>query len=176
MRNNKKWRNDGTSDKKRPKKDYRHKEMAMEREILVTKDDNKQSDWKQWNKQHVRRILNQHPVYGCKFRLPVQAEGSMTPWRVGMGFGVWGLGLGLGQNRSIDPRLWKVNSPLFAELWHPGAKAYVKVFRTLGGTLEAISAAWSEYVLIGQDWLAFGATRVSWKCVEANMCDTCDLQ
>lgn len=78
-----------------------------------------------------------------------------------MGFGVWGLGLGLGQNRSIDPRLWKVNSPLFAELWHPGAKAYVKVFRTLGGTLEAISAAWSEYVLIGQDWLAFGATRVS---------------
>ena len=75
--------------------------------------------------------------------------------------GVRGLGLGLGQNRSIDPRLWKVNSPLFAELWYPGAKAYVKVFRTLGGTLEAISAAWSEYVLIGQDWLAFGATRVS---------------
>jgi len=26
------------------KKNYRHKEMAMEREIIVTKDDNKQSD------------------------------------------------------------------------------------------------------------------------------------
>ena len=44
----------------------------------------------------------------------------------------------------------KVNSHLFAELWHPGAKAYVKIFRTLGGTLEAISAARREYALIGQ--------------------------